>query len=150
MEIPLARHALDRDLPILCICRGIQLINVAAGGTLWQDLSLLGIDPRTHTQDGRLESWEYGQQVVVEAGTRLAEMVGQGFVGVNTYHHQVVADPAAGFRVTALSTDGVIEGLESTQHRFVVGVQWHPERLVARHVLHRGLFARFVEAAAHP
>jgi putative glutamine amidotransferase len=148
LEIPLARRALEADRPALCICRGIQLINVAAGGSLWQDLSLTGVDPRVHSQDGRLESWEYGQQIVVEAGSRLAGMVGQGFVGVNTYHHQAVADPAAGFRVTALSTDGVIEGLESTQHRFVVGVQWHPERLVARHLLHRALFARLVEAAA--
>jgi putative glutamine amidotransferase len=145
LEIPLACRALDADLPMLCICRGIQTLNVAAGGTLWQDISLAGVDPRAHNQDGRLESWEYGQQVVVEAGTRLSSMVGQGFVGVNTYHHQAVADPAPGFRVTSLSTDGLIEGIESTQHRFVVGVQWHPERLVVHHALHRRLFARFVE-----
>ncbi|MDR7419807.1 MAG: gamma-glutamyl-gamma-aminobutyrate hydrolase family protein [Armatimonadota bacterium] len=146
LEIPLARQALEADLPMFCICRGIQMLNVAAGGTLWQDISLAGVDRRAHNQDGRLESWECGQQVVVEAGTRLADMVGQGFVGVNTYHHQAVADPAPGFRVTALSTDGLIEGLESTQHRFVVGVQWHPERLVTRHARHRALFAQFVEA----
>jgi putative glutamine amidotransferase len=148
LEIPLARRALDDDRPTLCICRGIQVINVAAGGTLWQDLVLAGVDPRAHNQDGRLESWECGQHVVVDAGSRLAGIVGQGLVGVNTYHHQAVAAPAPGFRVCALSTDGVIEGIESPHHQFIVGVQWHPERLVARHTLHRSLFARLVEAAA--
>jgi putative glutamine amidotransferase len=147
LEVPVARKALEDDMPMLCICRGIQVLNVAAGGTLWQDLSQALVNARVHNQDGRLESWEYGQQVVVEIGTQLAGMVGQGSVGVNTYHHQAVRDPAPGFRVTALAPDGVIEGVESTQHRFVVGVQWHPERLVTHHVLHRGLFARFVEAA---
>jgi putative glutamine amidotransferase len=147
LEVPVARKALEDDLPVLSICRGIQVLNVAAGGTLWQDLSLAQVSPRFHNQDGRLESWEYGQQVVVEIGTLLAGMVGQGFVGVNTYHHQAVGNPAPGFRVTALAPDGVIEGIESTHHRFAVGVQWHPERLVKHHRLHRGLFARFVEAA---
>lgn len=147
MELPLARAALDADLPMLCICRGIQTLNVAAGGTLWQDVSLAGVDPRAHNQEGRLESWEYGQEVLVGSGTRLAAIVGAGALGVNTYHHQAVCDPAPGFRVSARSADGVVEGLESPQHRFVVGVQWHPERLTSHHVIHRELFNRFIEAA---
>jgi putative glutamine amidotransferase len=147
LELPLARRALEEDLPMLCICRGLQVVNVAAGGTLWQDLSLAGVDPGAHNQDGRLESWEYGQQVVVGAGSRLAEMMGEGPVGVNTFHHQAVRRPAPGFEVTAWAPDGVVEGLESRRHRFVVGVQWHPERLVTHHTEHRALFVRLVEAA---
>jgi putative glutamine amidotransferase len=147
LEIPLARRALEADLPMLCICRGIQTLNVAAGGTLWQDVSLIGVDPQAHNQDGRLESWEYGQQVVVDPDTMLSSMVGEGWLGVNTYHHQAVRDAARGFRVTARAPDGIVEGMESRQHRFIVGIQWHPERLVSHHPVHRALFARFVDAA---
>jgi putative glutamine amidotransferase len=147
LELPLAREALRDDLPILCICRGAQVINVAAGGTLWQDLSLAGVSPPAHNQDGRLEYWEYGHEVRVDAGTRLAVLVGTGAVGVNTYHHQAVADPAPGFLVTAYAADGTVEGIESREHRFVVGVQWHPERLVGHHTVHRGLFEGLVAAA---
>ncbi len=147
LELDLARRALDADLPMFCICRGVQLINVAAGGTLWQDLSLAGVDPVEHFQDGRRETWEVGHEVTVEPASTLAGIVGEGAVGVNTYHHQAVADPAPGFRVVARAADGTIEAIEGTDHRFMIGVQWHPERMVSHHALHRRLFARLVEAA---
>jgi putative glutamine amidotransferase len=147
LEIPLARRALDADIPIFCICRGVQLINVAAGGTVWQDLSLASVDPAAHYQDGRLESWEVAHTADVEARTALAGIVGGGAVGVNTFHHQAVATPAPGFLVTARAPDGTVEGLESTQHRFVVGVQWHPERMVTHHPVQRRLFERLVAAS---
>lgn len=147
LELPLARKSLEDDLPMLCICRGIQLVNVAAGGTLWQDLSLARVDPAAHDQDGRLETWEVAHPAAVDAGTRLADVVGEGTIGVNTFHHQAVAEPAPGFAVTARAPDGTIEGLESLHHRFVVGVQWHPERMVEHHARHRALFERFVAAA---
>ena len=147
MELSLARRALEADRPILCICRGIQMLNVTAGGTLWQDISLAAIDPAAHFQDGRLESWEIGHEVLLNAASLLADVVGEDRIGVNTYHHQAVANPAPGFRIVARAPDGTVEGLESTHHRFAVGVQWHPERMVARHPLHRRLFERFVDAA---
>ncbi|MGH2671057.1 MAG: gamma-glutamyl-gamma-aminobutyrate hydrolase family protein, partial [bacterium] len=147
MELTLARAALEGDLPMLCICRGVQLINVAAGGTLWQDLSLATVDPQKHSQDGRLETWEIGHDVAVDAGTRLAEVIGEGPIGVNTYHHQAVKDPAPGFRVVARAGDGTVEAIESEQHHCVIGVQWHPERMVSHHPLHRRLFRRLVDAA---
>lgn len=147
LELALARRALDADVPIFCICRGVQLINVAAGGTLWQDLSLASVDPTAHYQDGRLESWEVAHTADVQARTALAGIVGSGAVGVNTFHHQAVAVPAKGFRVTARAPDGTVEGLESTQHRFVVGVQWHPERMVTHYAVQRRLFERLVAAS---
>ncbi len=147
MELELARAALDADLPILCICRGAQLINIAAGGTLWQDLSLATIDPRSHYQEGRLESWEIGHDVAIDGDTRLAGVIGAGPIGVNTYHHQAVKDPAPGFRIVARAADGTIEAIESERHRCVIGVQWHPERMVSHHPRHRRLFARFVAAS---
>jgi putative glutamine amidotransferase len=147
MELPLARRALSQDLPVLCICRGVQLLNVAAGGSLWQDLSLAGVEPPAHNQDGRLNYWEYGHDVAIEPGSRLAALMGTGAVGANTYHHQAIAEPADGFRITARAADGTPEGLESPAHRFVVGVQWHPERLVEHHIIHRRLFEGLVEAS---
>ncbi|MDR7523019.1 MAG: gamma-glutamyl-gamma-aminobutyrate hydrolase family protein [Armatimonadota bacterium] len=146
-ELALARSALADDRPILCICRGVQLLNVAAGGTLWQDLSLAGVDPAVHDRDGRGSSADLVHAVTVRPGSALAGILGQGEVGVNSFHHQAVAAAAPGFRITARAPDGVVEGLESREHRFVVGVQWHPERLVRRHPLHRRLFAALVEAA---
>ncbi|MBI3997928.1 MAG: gamma-glutamyl-gamma-aminobutyrate hydrolase family protein [Armatimonadetes bacterium] len=147
MEIELARRALGADVPIFCICRGVQLINVAAGGTLWQDLSLAGVDPRAHDQDGHLPVWEPVHGVSVVPGTHLAEIIGASDTGVNSYHHQAVADPAPGFRIVARAPDGTIEAIESERHRFVLGVQWHPERMVGHHPLQRRLFERFVAAA---
>jgi putative glutamine amidotransferase len=147
MEVSLAARALEADLPMLCICRGIQLINVAAGGALWQDLSLAAVDPKAHYQDGRLQSWEIAHRVDVDRETHLIEIMGSPSVGVNTFHHQAVATVAPGFRVTARAADGTVEGLESAEHRFVVGVQWHPERMVAHHPVHRRLFERLVAAA---
>ncbi|MGQ0551070.1 MAG: gamma-glutamyl-gamma-aminobutyrate hydrolase family protein [Armatimonadota bacterium] len=147
MEMTLARAALDADLPTLCICRGIQLINVAAGGTLWQDLSLATVDPKEHFQEGRLETWEVAHNVAVDAGTRLADVIGDGPIGVNTYHHQAVKDPAPGFRVAARAGDGTVEAIESDRHHCVIGIQWHPERMVSHHPLQRRLFSRLVEAA---
>ncbi|HET8679895.1 MAG TPA: gamma-glutamyl-gamma-aminobutyrate hydrolase family protein [bacterium] len=147
MEMTLAQSALEADLPMLCICRGIQLINVAAGGTLWQDLSLATVDPVGHFQEGRLETWEAGHDVAVDAGTRLAEIMGDGSVGVNSYHHQAVREPAPGFCVVARAEDGTVEGIESERHSCIIGVQWHPERMVSHHPLQRRLFSRLVEAA---
>ncbi|HET8679632.1 MAG TPA: gamma-glutamyl-gamma-aminobutyrate hydrolase family protein, partial [bacterium] len=100
-----------------------------------------------HFQEGRLETWEAGHDVAVDAGTRLAEMIGDGSVGVNSYHHQAVRDPAPGFRVVARAEDGTVEALESERHSCVIGVQWHPERMVSHHPLQRRLFSRLVEAA---
>ncbi len=147
LELPLARAALEHDLPMLCVCRGIQLLNVAAGGTLWQDLSLAKVDPAVHNQDGWMETWEIAHEAAVDSRSRLADVVGAGPIGVNTFHHQAVDDPAPRFTVTARAPDGTIEGLESPDHRFVVGVQWHPERMVAHHPRQRALFERFVASA---
>ncbi|MDR7483077.1 MAG: gamma-glutamyl-gamma-aminobutyrate hydrolase family protein [Armatimonadota bacterium] len=146
MELDLVRHVLDRDTPLLGICRGAQVLNVAAGGTLWQDLSLAGVDPRRHDQDGWRPDWDAAHGVTVERSSRLGDAVGVGALGVNSFHHQAVAAPAPGFCIVARADDGTVEGVESTRHRFVVGVQWHPERMAARHAVQRRLFAALVAA----
>jgi putative glutamine amidotransferase len=150
LELPLARVALERDMPVFGICRGIQVLNVAAGGDLVQDVKLLGLERGTHYQSRRsppVPEHEAGHSVRVAAGTVLSEIVGAGDVGVNSFHHQVVGHLAQGFVVSAIAADGVIEAIESPVHRFVLGVQWHPERMVESDASQHAIFRALVLAA---
>jgi putative glutamine amidotransferase len=151
LELPLVGAALEYDLPVLGICRGIQVLNVACGGDLVQDVKLLGLDRGTHYQSRRspaLPSHEPGHSVRVASGTVLADIVGAGELGVNSFHHQVLGRLAPGFVIGAIAPDDVIEAIESPVHRFVLGVQWHPERMVEGDASHRGIFEALVLAAA--
>jgi putative glutamine amidotransferase len=116
LELRLARWALYSDVPVLAICRGLQLINVACGGTLIQHV------------DGHRRQREYNAHPVdVAAGTVLAGIVGAGAYWVNSRHHQAVDRVGEGLVVSARSEDGLVEGLEFPGRRFAVAVQWHPE-----------------------
>ncbi len=147
LELRLAREALASGVPILAICRGVQLLNAAAGGSLWQDLSLAGADPAAHNQDGRLDYWEAAHDVSVRSGSLLAALLGEGKVGVNSFHHQAVRDTAPGLEVSAVATDGTVEAIEGRPGSFVIGVQWHPERMVEHHPEQLRLFSRLASAA---
>ena len=130
VEIELVRLACRRGLPILAVCRGIQLLNVALGGTLIQDLPT-GDPPRQGHM--ALQSWNgAAHQVLVEPGTLLHRLLGPE-VSVNSLHHQAVETVAPGLRVAARAPDGVIEAVEDGGTRFVVGLQWHPEMLGSDH-----------------
>ena len=134
-------------MPILGICRGIQTLNVAAGGSLHQDLMLLGLARETHVQDARKPAWEPAHSVAIERDSRVAFHLGGAAAEVNSFHHQALKDVAPGFVVTARAPDGVIESIEDPARPFVIGVQWHPERMVDHHPGQRKLFAALVEAA---
>jgi putative glutamine amidotransferase len=147
-ELILAQWALEERLPVLAVCRGIQLINVAAGGTLYQDLpaQLPGALPHacgapTYPRDFRAHT------VHIEPGSRLAKVMGTTECKTNSRHHQAVQDVAPGFVVTARAPDGVIEGIEHQEAPFVVGVQWHPESLAERDPQMLALFEALVEAS---
>jgi putative glutamine amidotransferase len=147
-ELPLARAALASDIPVLGICRGIQTLAVAGGGSLHQDLGLLGREPARHQQrKAGKDERATAHAVDVEPGSVLARAVGEGIQDVNSFHHQAVRDVPAGFVVTARSTDGLVEAVEDPRRSFRLGVQWHPERMVDRDPAQRRLFAAFVEAA---
>jgi len=146
-ELALARWALAEGLPMLAICRGNQVLNVVAGGTLIQDISTQLPGALSHsTIAGRPRSF-VAHTVEVTANSRLAALVGAGELGVNSAHHQAAKDVGAGLIVTARAPDGIIEGLESPDHPFCVGVQWHPEAMTASQPVMRRLFAGLVEAA---
>jgi putative glutamine amidotransferase len=143
-EIALARAAHKRAIPVLAICRGMQVANVALGGSLIQDIpSQVGESVRHRKgPDGNPPSHE----IAVEDGTRLRELVGGPRALVNSYHHQTADRVAPGLRVSARTADGVVEALEDPEHPFFVGVQWHPER-AAEDPVTRGLFREFMAAA---
>ena len=144
-ELALIRVAHAAGLPILGICRGAQILNVALGGSLVQDVFSQVPDVIRHEQSNL--RWDHhAHHVDVVAGTRLAGLVGGERTRVNSDHHQAVDRLATGLVVTARADDGVVEGLEDPAHPWCVGVQWHPERM-PDDPLTRNLFAAFVEAA---
>jgi putative glutamine amidotransferase len=143
-EIALARGARRTGLPVLAICRGIQVANVAFGGTLVQDLPTQVGTKVLHR--GTNDEPAPHHDVSIEPGTRLRDIAGAATLAVNTFHHQAPDRLGEGLRATARSADGVVEGLEDPGHPFFVGVQWHPERTPGD-PFQRSLFRAFLAAA---
>jgi putative glutamine amidotransferase len=143
-ELGLISLALARDMPLLGICGGAQAINVALGGSLYQDIAADFCGAVEH-QRGALKD-RGGHKVEIPSGTKLRRIVGRSTIEVNTTHHQAVKQTGKGLIVDATAEDGVIEGIESEEHSFVLGVQWHPEFLVHRDRAQRQIFAAFVAA----
>lgn len=125
-EIALVQEAVRRDVPVLAICRGQQVLNVAAGGTLVQDIPSLVEGGVSH--DGKGPRWRRAHPVELTGPSRLRDILGEDAVDVNSIHHQSVDRVGEGLVVSARCPgDGVVEGLERPASRFVVAVQWHPE-----------------------
>ncbi|HLC26185.1 MAG TPA: gamma-glutamyl-gamma-aminobutyrate hydrolase family protein [bacterium] len=144
-ELAQARMALDRDLPLLGICRGMQVLNVAAGGTLFQDMQTQIPNSLKHRQDADKEVLTH--RVAIEKKTLLYGILQKETLSVNGKHHQAVKDLGAGLTISAKAPDGVIEGIENPGSRFVVGVQWHPEGNWKEDSDSMKIFAAFVSAA---
>lgn len=127
-EIELARQALTQDIPVLGICRGCQVLNVAAGGSLIQHLDSPGL---SHQQKAPRNYPIHA--ILIERNSLLMGIVGQEQIRVNSFHHQAIRKPGTGLWVTACAPDGTVEAVESRQNRFALGVQWHPECLEDRY-----------------
>ena len=139
-------HVMTRpELPVLGVCRGLQALNVFAGGTLVQDIPSQISGALKHSQQA--PGWYGTHAIHVVAGTILAETVGAETLAVNSFHHQAVLDVAGGFVVAARSADGVVEALERTDARYCVGVQFHPELMAGKCDALRRLFERLVSEA---
>jgi len=144
-EIAAVKAARRAGLPILAICRGMQVANVAFGGTLVQDIPSQVEKAFKHEQS-TTDLEQHSHAVAIVAGSALHKLAGAPQVRVNSFHHQAVERMAEGFRVTATAGDGVIEAMEHAESPFFQCVQWHPERLVGD-ALTRALFTAFVDAA---
>jgi putative glutamine amidotransferase len=147
-EIPLSQEAVRRDVPVFAICRGVQVLNVAEGGTLVQDIPSATNTSLNHAIDTPKDHRTHA--IAVTSGTRLSSALGDEApvetCSVNSRHHQAVGAVAPGFVVSAVSPDGVVEAIERPVSTFCVGVQWHPENFW-RTGEFKGLFEAFVAAA---
>ncbi|UCC77700.1 MAG: gamma-glutamyl-gamma-aminobutyrate hydrolase family protein [Anaerolineales bacterium] len=148
VELLLTRRAVEDGLPLLAICRGIQVLNVALGGTLYQDIGRQLSQALRHDFAPEYPRNYLGHEIGVNHGTRLVEILRADRLSVNSFHHQSLKHVAPGLLVAATAPDGMIEAVEMPQQPFVLGVQWHPEELIEDDLGMRGLFQVFVEEAA--
>lgn len=148
LELLLARAAVETGKPFLGICRGLQLINVALGGTLYTDIADQMPGAIRHAYDSGTERTLLAHSVRIEADSRLAVLLGERLLQVNSLHHQGVKDVPVLLRPVGFAPDGLVEALELERHPFGIAVQWHPEWLTDQQVTQR-LFRAFVQAAAN-
>lgn len=146
LELSFFKHMFQKKKPILGICRGIQLINVALGGSLYQDIaSQFQKDPAiAHQQPGGYGSASH--KVIIESGTKLEKIFSSCSIEVNSMHHQAVKMPAPGVIVSGRASDGLIEALEMPDYPFMIGVEWHPEYLYENYAHAKNLYDSFVGA----
>jgi putative glutamine amidotransferase len=150
-ELLLIEETFRQRKPLLAICRGHQLLNVALGGPLVADIRQQVPGAINHQRMDR--AGELVHEVALTPGSLLAKICGKRFLGVNSSHHQAVVMPAKPFIVTAASADGLVEAMElgpeaGVKMPFLLSVQFHPERLTEQHREHRAIFAAFVAACA--
>ena len=127
-QIRVMKTVLEKDKPILAICRGMQVLNVACGGSIYQDLSLTSFETINHMQPS-ITRKDVSHKVIMEPGTRLHRIMGI-FEFTNSFHHQSIHCLGKDLVVSAFTKDGIIEGIEMPSRTFVVGVQWHPESML--------------------
>lgn len=128
-EIKILKEFLKTEKPILGICRGHQLLNVYFGGTLYQDLSYFENESLKHRQEVYPELEVH--KVLIEKNSILESLYGES-IRTNSFHHQAIKKLGKGFKVIAKSSDGIVEAIEKVDHKFCLGIQWHPEMMVAR------------------
>lgn len=148
-EIALVRAAIQRDMPLLCICRGIQVLNVALGGTLIQDVAdQHGTQVEHRQQANDIPASEPSHEVVVVPGSLLERVYGITTIPTNSFHHQAVKDGSPELRAIATAPDGIVEGVERPESTWVLGVQWHPEMMFRAHAEHLQPFRALVDASS--
>lgn len=141
-QIRLMKRVLTSRKPVLAICRGMQILSVACGGTIWQDMSLIPGRVLNHMQQSANRS-EVSHRIRIERGSRLRQYAGTCLY-VNSFHHQAVNFPGRGVSVSAHAQDGTIEAIELDSHPFAIGVQWHPECMYRTSREMRDLFHEFI------
>lgn len=150
VELELARWAAHREKPLLGICRGIQVLNVALGGTLIQDIPAEVPDALQHSFDDAVVARDYiAHPVKIENGSHLRQVIQSEIASVNSWHHQALKRIAPNLTVVAQAPDGIIEAVEVDGHRFAIGVQWHPEWLYRNQPEMKRLFTALVEASSN-
>ncbi|GAC1700631.1 MAG: gamma-glutamyl-gamma-aminobutyrate hydrolase family protein [Ktedonobacteraceae bacterium] len=146
LELALTRWALQKDIPVLGICRGLQMINVASGGTLYQDLAS-EYAGSLHHANGNMQPGEITHSVQIDPGSQIEKVLGVREVPANSLHHQAIKKPGTGIIISGRSEDSVVELIELPGKRFVLAVQCHPEELYSEHPTWARLFEAFINAS---
>ncbi len=144
-ELGLLRAALAKDIPLLAICGGLQLLNVHLGGSLYQHLPAQCDSRVQHEQKGKEKAAAHA--LSVEPKSTLHDILGTAEIMVNSTHHQAIKKLGEGLNAVALAPDGIIEAVEIPAHRFALGVQWHPEALINNHPVWKKVFERLIQKA---
>ncbi len=145
-ELGLFKKAYEKGMPIFGVCRGSQLINVALGGKLYQDINRQIPNSFGHYPNNISEDELY-HSVNIAEGSRLHNIMGEDKLYVNSFHHQAIKTLGSNLVVSAVSSDNIIEAIESNENRFLLGVQWHPEVLTKKYPEFLKLFSQFNKAA---
>lgn len=148
-EFLLIRHALEKQRPLLAICRGLQVMNVALGGTLWEDVTSRMPGAMQHDRFEQKARDYLAHEVKIQPGSLLQQVLGTKTIRVNSMHHQGIRTLAPVLSVSAVAPDNLIEAVEVPGHPFALGVQWHPENMLEAEPRMSLLFRGFVEAAAN-
>lgn len=147
-EVQLIQKMLEKNKPILGICRGAQILSIAAGGDMYQDIYSQSSEQLLQ-HDQQAPNWHATHFVHVTKGSILHDAAGVEEFKVNSFHHQAVRHIPNGFSVSGIASDGIIEAFESGNHSFVMGIQWHPESLLMKDdLVSAAIFERFIEACA--
>lgn len=149
LEIPLCQEAIAADLPVFGICRGIQIMSVAMEGSLYQDIP--SEFPEDASPQSQINGVDSRHTIEIVTNSRLNQITGKHRDEVNSAHHQAVKEKGEGFEVTARTQEGIIEAMENRSKRFVLGVQYHPERMIETvdfQEHRRKLFEAFIQAAS--
>jgi putative glutamine amidotransferase len=146
MELALARWAVEDGVPLLAICRGIQVLNVALGGSLYQDIAAQVPGAERHDWYPGYPRDRLSHEVAISPQTRLVAILGDGSPRVNSLHHQALKEVPPALTVVAHAPDGIVEAVEITDHPFALGVQWHPEELADGDIRAQRLFDALIEA----
>jgi putative glutamine amidotransferase len=147
MELQVAKMAFKKGLPIFAICRGIQVLNVSLGGTLYQDIAIQMKESINHTQ--KADKGVNTHSIRIQEKTLLHQILGKKAIWVNGKHHQAIKALAPGLIISAVAKDGIVEAVEHPSKKFVLGVQWHPEGTWKEDPYSKKLFRAFVQASLH-
>lgn len=145
-EIKLYKKAAEKDIPILGVCRGMQLMNVAEGGNVYQDIYSQRPETNNHSYKYIFDGNEF-HTVVIKENSKIFEILNKTEIKTNSYHHQAVNELAPSFVATAFGKDGVVECIESTKLKYAIGIQWHPEVMYVKYPLFGKIFKSFINAA---
>lgn len=147
-EIAVAHWALQEDIPILGVCRGMQLLNVVLGGTLYQDIANQRADALNHCRRD-MQRTALTHAINIEAGSLMEQVLGTNVLWINSLHHQAIKDPGKGVCISGRAEDGIPELMEVPGHRFLLGIQGHPEEIYGQAEPFARLFEAFVHACAN-